>query len=201
VKRLIALVLALLLCGGAFAEPGNWYLNIAAEHAQKVGEIANDDGYIGPLHNDFLERVRTTDFGEADGAYCVRFADENGESSMTDLWSHPNYSDAAREKTQTNLLKMLVTQLQGRFVGTDALSVSGLAAWNETYIMPVGFEPCVCVLEYDGLLMAATFMKTGADTITVETVPLLALDNDVSVAELNDRIAEYGIPLVIEKVL
>lgn len=196
---MLLLALAMMICP-AMAEESDWYLDTAMELAGKVGELAKDDAYIELMSSQTfasIEPLKAADFGKMISAYRCELPDEAGVRVMMQAASG-KLSDAALEVQISQLPKFPLTMYAAK-LGSEAMSVSVILTYKQTYVMPENFEPCIYVIELDGAVVSAAFCKTGEDTVTVEVQPLFGKDEG-TMEDLLNALVEDNLPIASEKV-
>jgi len=199
-KKVLALMLALLLCGCAFAESEDWYLAVAKQHAGILGELVNDEAYLKGHSYNCLEGAKEVDFSTVISAYRVRFDEEAVLNRALRAFGMEDCSNAVREKHLGSLPSLVAASVRNA-QGADAMAAATLVRWSETFVRPLNFCSCIYVLELDGLPVITTFSRTGDDTITVESAPLFTSGKDMLSMKAIHRYLLQNWALKIEKIM
>ena len=207
-KKLLAALLALMLCAtafcGAFAEAApavandGWYLETALYVAEQMGVLADNEAYVelfigmGEDTDGFADIMAQLNGLTPDEVITYLYKTDALETlaaayqmdEVTTVLGKPAMESIYRRMNQS--LGSLLNSYVG---GSLWLAIANALSYNETYLMPENFVPCALLLRYDGQEAAilVTFSQTGTETITVTATYVRAdvAEDEVAATYLN----------------
>ena len=197
-KRLIAGVIVLLLCGAALAD-GDWYLDNGMMLAEKVGELARDDVYLssmGGMSFECIDWLKNADFTVLKSAWRCEIPGE--DAIRTIVGSEAVLSEAGMEKMWRMLPSAVPTMFNAK-QGTEAVAASSILTYSRTDQMAEGFVLCIYILELEDAMVCAAFDATGEDTITAFALPIF-FEEGLSVEQVIDGFSMEELSLSFEKI-
>ena len=215
-KRMLALALALLVCGCALAE-GNWYVDEGQALARRMQTLAADDVYTGILmtSRDEATTALKDGFAQADlskptGAWFLPLPEREpllaallqlatASSEDLDLSGLNALSDVGREELIKRIPASAVSILISQS-GVSWVVLSSLLSVGEAKEEPEDFIPGYLLLEYPGdysLLVTFTRLLPGYASVGATLAPAGCLETIRPVLEYARML---GLPVEMEEV-
>ena len=214
-KRLIAMALALMLCGCALAE-GNWYVNEGLALVQRMQTLAADDAYfhLYATGNEDMNALREafveTDLSRPAGARFMALPEDSELRSALermallggaegDLSEINQLSDVGMEELVKRLPAVASNVLTAES-GVEWVALSGVLTVSASLEAPEDFVPGYLLMEYPGdfaVLIGFSRPLGGYLGATARPVPANCLE---AVEPMLTYVKAVGLDLELEEI-
>ncbi len=196
-KKLMAALIALMLIALPALGEGEWYITRANELAQQMSALANDEAYISAYYSselDALQKFASADLTQPIAAWRIDLpaGSEWANAIGSDLGK--TFDETALDAIHATIGNVLFSMIIGSH-GSDAMVVNSLLTVDKSERLPDDFSEQLWLLDYGDVMLGASFVQTGADSMTIMLYPL----PDTALEEI-EAIAEEFAPLAIHPV-
>lgn len=173
-KKLMASLIALMLIALPALGEGEWYITRANELAQQMSALANDEAYISAYYSselDALQKFASADLTQPIAAWRIDLpaGSEWANAIGSDLGK--TFDETALDAIHATIGNMLFTMIIGSH-GSDAMVVNSLLTVDKSERLPDDFSEQLWLLDYGDVMLGASFVQTGADSMTIMLYPL-----------------------------
>lgn len=173
-KKLLALLIALVLISLPALGEGEWYSSIANEITENMIALARDEGYTAMYTSAPNEAVEAFAVAKLDEPVAVWRIDLPGDERMKQILEEEaggSLSDLVYESMRASISGMFFNVVNNR-QGTTAMVASTMLSRTQTERMPENFAEQIWLLGYEDALVGVSFIQTGEDSVSVYASPL-----------------------------
>ena len=196
-KKLIALLIALMLIALPALGEGEWYITRANELAQQMSALANDEAYISAYYSselDALQKFASADLTQPIAAWRIDLPAGSEWVQLYESELGAPIDESVLDVIQIKIGNILFNILNNNH-GSEAMVASNLLRVEQSERLPDDFSEQLWLLDYGDVMLGASFVQTGADSMTIMLYPL----PDTALEEI-EAIAEEFAPLAIHPV-
>lgn len=196
-KKLMALLIALMLIALPALGEGEWYITRANELAQQMSALANDEAYISAYYSselDALQKFASADLTQPIAAWRIDLPAGSEWVQLYESELGAPIDESVLDVIQIKIGNIIFNILNNNH-GSEAMVASNLLRVEQSERLPDDFSEQLWLLDYGDAMLGASFVQTGADSMTIMLYPL----PDTALEEI-EAIAEEFAPLAIHPV-
>lgn len=196
-KKLMTSLIALMLIALPALGEGEWYITRANELAQQMSALANDEAYISAYYSselDALQKFASADLTQPIAAWRTDLPAGSEWVQLYESELGAPIDESVLDVIQIKIGNILFNILNNN-QGSEAMVASNLLRVEQSERLPDDFSEQLWLLDYGDVMLGASFVQTGADSMTIMLYPL----PDTALEEI-EAIAEEFAPLAIHPV-
>ena len=173
-KKLLALLIALVLISLPALGEGEWYASIANEITENMIALARDEGYTAmytSTPNEAVETFAAAKLDEPVAVWRIDLPDDERMKQILEEEAGGSLSDLVYESMRPMISGMLFSVVNNQ-QGATAMVASTLLSRTQTERMPEDFTEQIWLLGYEDALVGVSFIQTGEDSVSVYASPL-----------------------------
>lgn len=173
-KKLLALLIALVLISLPALGEGEWYSGIANEITENMIALARDEGYTAmytSTPNEAVEAFAAAKLDEPVAVWRIDLPDDERMKQILEEEAGGSLSDPVYESMRAMISGMLFSVVNNQ-QGATAMVASTLLSRTQTERMPENFTEQIWLLGYEDALVGVSFIQTGEDSVSVYASPL-----------------------------
>lgn len=173
-KKLLALLIALVLISLPALGESEWYSGIANEITENMIALARDEGYTAmytSTPNEAVEAFAAAKLDEPVAVWRIDLPDDERMKQILEEEAGGSLSDLVYESMRAMISGMLFNVVNNQ-QGATAMVASTLLSRTQTERMPENFTEQIWLLGYEDALVGVSFIQTGEDSVSVYASPL-----------------------------
>ena len=198
-KKLMAALIALMLIALPALGEGEWYITRANELAQQMSALANDEAYISAYYSSELDALQ--EFASADLTQPIAAWRINMPAGSEWVQLYESELGAPIDESMLDVIQIKIGNILFNILnnnhGSEAMVASNLLRVEQSERLPDDFSEQLWLLDYGDVMLGASFVQTGADSMTIMLYPLpgTALEEIEAIAEEFAPLAIHPVPV------